>query len=176
MIPEIAQRLRARVAGAGEYRVIMVTLLAVRLSTAHASESAPESAAEPGSLWINPGFYAYHFQRDKGFRDNNYGLGAQYMLSPSSSVTAGLYRNSDNYESHYLGWIWQPLPLGRARLGMVAAAVDGYPKADNGRWFLSALPILSLDYRRFGVNFLVVPTYQNKVYGSFVTQLKLRVW
>lgn len=146
------------------------------LSTANAAEPLSSAPGEAPSVWLNPGFYSYHFQRNMGFRDNNYGLGVQFQFSSSQSAVAGYYRNSEDFASHYIGWAWQPLSLGRARIGLVAVAMDGYPKMDNGRWFLGALPLVSFEYRRVGINFTVIPTYQNKINGAFVTQLKLRVW
>jgi len=38
------------------------------------------------------------------------------------------------------------------------------------------LPVLAIEGERFGVNFGIVPTIQDKVYGAVILQLKLRVW
>ena len=78
-------------------------------------------------LWVNPGFYSYHFQRDKGFDDTNPGFGAEYRFSTVASVTAGRFHNSDRQMSNYAGLYYQPWSVGPVRLGAVVGAIDGYP-------------------------------------------------
>lgn len=78
-------------------------------------ESKPVS-----ELWLNPGFYSYHFQRKKGFNDSNFGLGGEYRYSTIGSVTLGAFENSDRQThampagigSHW-DWalcVWERLP------------------------------------------------------------------
>lgn len=55
-------------------------------------------------------------------------------------------------------------------------AFDGYPRYRNGDWFLAALPVLAVEYKRVGVNFVIVPTIPNRLDGAISVQLKLRVW
>lgn len=135
-----------------------------------------ETQTEQTSVWITPGFLSHHFQRDKGFKANNYGVGVQLSLSPTNSVNAGVFRNSDDAHSHYLGWLWQPYQIGAARLGLWAGALDGYPKMQNGGWFVAAFPMASIDYKAVGVNLTVMPTYKDKLHGAVIAQFKLRVW
>lgn len=137
--------------------------------------SVPES--KPVSeLWLNPGFYSYHFDRDKDLNGNNFGLGAEYRYSTVSSLTLGFFDNSNRKTSHYAGWYWQPLALGPVRLGAVFGAINGYPDMLNGGWFAAAIPAASFEYGRVGANLLFVPSYQNRLYGALSLQLKLRVF
>jgi hypothetical protein len=126
-------------------------------------------------LWLNPGFYSYHFQKTKGFNNSNFGLGGEYRYSTVSSVTLGVFENSDRQTSHYAGWYWQPLGLGPVRLGAIVGAIDGYPMW-NGGWFIAAIPTASFEYKYIGANLLVIPGYKNKLYGALSLQLKLRVF
>ena len=126
-------------------------------------------------LWLNPGFYSYHVQRNKGLNDNNIGLGAEYRYSTANSVTLGVFENSDRQTSHYAGWYWQPLGLGPVRIGAVVGAIDGYPMW-NGGWFVAVIPAASIEYSSIGANLLLIPSYKNKLYGSITFQLKLRVF
>lgn len=126
-------------------------------------------------LWINPGFYSYHFQRDKGFDDTNPGIGAEYRFSTVASVTAGRFHNSDRQMSNYAGIYYQPWSIGPVRLGAVIGGFDGYPKMRNGGWFLAAIPVLSVEYQRVGVNFAIVPTYKERLHGAFSVQLKFKL-
>ena len=109
-------------------------------------------------LWVNPGFYSYHFQRDKGFDDTNPGLGVEYRFSTVASVTAGRFHNSDRRMSNYAGIYYQPWSIGPVRLGAVVGGFDGYPKMRNGGWFLAAIPVVSVVLVLAIVVFLPVPS------------------
>ena len=65
-------------------------------------------------VWLNAGFYSYHFQRDKGLNDSNPGAGAEYRFSTVSSLTAGRFYNSDRKYSNYAGIYYQPVAIGKA--------------------------------------------------------------
>ncbi len=132
-------------------------------------ESKPMS-----ELWLNPGLYSYHFQREKGLNNNNFGLGGEYRFSTVSSVTLGVFDNSDRKTSHYAGWYWQPLELGPVHLGAVVGAMNGYPKMVNGGWFFAFIPTASIEYKNVGANLMYVPSYQDRLYGAISLQLKLR--
>jgi hypothetical protein len=127
-------------------------------------------------LWINPGFYSYHFNKNMNLNDNNLGLGLEYRYSTRSSIEVGGYHNSDWKTSHYLGWNWQPLELGPVRLGGVIGVINGYPKELHGGWFPAALPQASFEYKNIGANIIYTPGYQNKLYSAFSFQLKVKIY
>lgn len=127
-------------------------------------------------LWLNPGLYSYHFQKDQGLKNSNFGLGGEYRYSTVSSVTFGVFDNSDRQTSRYAGWYWQPLGLGPVRLGAVVGAIDGYPKMLNGGWFVAVIPTVSIEYKNIGANLLLIPGYKDRLYGAISLQLKLRVF
>lgn len=128
------------------------------------------------SIWISPGFHSYHFNRNKGLKENNYGLGVQVALSQTSSITAGEFRNSVDACSRYLAWIWQPYNIGPVKLGLLAGGMEGYPKMHDGGWFPLVMPVASFEYKAVGVNFTVIPNYKDRLDGAVVVQFKLRVW
>lgn len=137
------------------------------------------SVIEPkpvSELWLNPGAYSYHFQRDKGFNSNNYGLGAEYRYSTVGSIMLGGFYNSDRYTTHYAVWHWQPIGLGPVRFGAVAGAIDGYPKMLNGGWFFAVIPTVGIVYKYIGANLFLVPSYQNRLHGAISLQLNFRVF
>ena len=147
--------------------------------SAHAELSNPFELidAQPiGEIWLNPGFYSYHWQRDLGLNDNNYGFGAEYRFSTVASVTAGEFYNSDRADSKYVGFYYQPVAIGPVRLGAAVGGFDGYPKMKNGGWFLAAIPVASFEYERVGINLSFVPSYKDRLYGAFSFQLKLKVF
>jgi hypothetical protein len=134
---------------------------------------------EPAPLkqvWLNAGFYSYHFQRDKGLNDSNPGLGGEYRFSTVASATAGRFYNSDRAYSNYVGVYYQPFALGPVRIGAVVGAFDGYPKMRNGGWFPAAIPTLSYEYKSVGLNLAIVPTYKDRLYGALSFQLKFKVF
>lgn len=143
------------------------------------SSAGPFSIIESkpiSELWLNPGLYSYHFQKDKGLNNNNLGLGGEYRYSTVSSVTLGAFNNSDRQTSRFAGWYWQPLGLGPVRLGAVVGAMDGYPKMVNSGWFFAAIPTASIEYKNIGANLMFVPSYKDRLYGAISLQLKLKLF
>lgn len=142
-------------------------------SGAGAAEFAPQ-------LWINPGMYSYHFNRHSDYRENNIGLGAEVLLTDDHALMAGSFINSDRQRSRYGLYEWRPLhwPVQGVKLsaGLAAGAFDGYPRYREGAWFAAALPLLSVEGERLGVNFAIVPTIRNRLSGALAIQLKLRLW
>ena len=132
--------------------------------------------AEPdlGKVWINAGFYSAHFDASKGLRNANPGLGVEYSLDDTWSLTAGRFINSDNAHSTYLGAYYQPWRLGEWKLGVVGGAFNGYPKAFDGGWFPAVLPVASWEAKNVGINVMLVPPMKDRLYGAVSFQLKYR--
>jgi hypothetical protein len=127
-------------------------------------------------VWLNPGFYSYHYQRDKGLNDSNPGFGAEYRYSTVASLTAGRFYNSDRQYSNYAGVYYQPIAVGPLRLGAVFGGFNGYPKMRDGGWFLAAIPVVSFDYKSVGLNIGIIPTYKDRLYGAISIQPKVKVF
>ena len=98
-------------------------------------------------LWINAGFYSAHFDTDQGLRNAN---------------------------SSYVGAYYQPWTFAGVKLGVVAGAFNGYPKAFNGGWFPAVLPVATLESGNFGLNVALVPPMKDRLYGAVSFQLKFR--
>ena len=130
-------------------------------------------------VWLNPGFFSYHFSRNPELREDNVGLGAEVAVSPDHVLTAGTFINSDRQRSRYGAyqwrpWHWQPANIS-VSAGVAITALDGYPGERNGGWFLGALPMLAIEGDRLGANIFVAPT-DNRLIGLIALQIKLRVW
>jgi len=142
-----------------------------------AGTASPES---PLRVWLNPGFFSYHFDRSLDFRENNVGFGAEVLFAPDHGFVAGTFLNSHKERSNYGAYQWRPLHWRRGGVdvsaGVAIGAIDGYPKMRDGGWFLGVLPVLAVEGERFGVNFSIVPTINDRLNGAFVLQFKLRVW
>ncbi|MCA1248260.1 hypothetical protein [Massilia sp. MS-15] len=132
-------------------------------------------AAPASEFWLDTGFATAHFDSDKDLNGANKGLGAEYRFSGTMAATAGRFYNSDRRWSNYAGLIWQPYALGPVRLGLALAAFDGYPKMRDGGWFPAAIPTLTYEYGRVGLNLGIIPSYRDRLYGGISFQLKFRL-
>ena len=147
---------------------------------------SPEAVAAPvlvfiepqdvSYLWLNAGFETVHFDRHAGLNGNNLGVGAEYQFSTVSSLTAGIFNNSNRLRSRYAGMYYQPIEFYGAHLGVVAGAFDGYPKMRAGGWFPAILPMVTFEGDQFGLNVAIVPSYKNRLYGGISFQVKLRAF
>jgi hypothetical protein len=127
-----------------------------------------------GNLWINVGGFSSHFSRDKGYNENNAGLGVEYRINPDVSIMAGGYYNSVRKNTSYAAVNWQPWALGNWKLGAAIGLMDGYPALERGGTFFAALPMASWEGKRFGFNLGVIPSMP-KIDGAVIVQLKFRL-
>mgnify|MGYP001300201669 FL=1 len=127
-------------------------------------------------LWVATGFATYHFQTDQQLRNENTGIGFEYRDSDYSAIAAGKFNNSDWQMTRYLTWQYQPVKLGKVNLGAAIGLFDGYPKVNNSGWFVAAIPAASIEYKRFGANMAIVPTYRDRLHGSISLQLKFKLF
>jgi hypothetical protein len=161
------------------HKISSTTVFISLVTTSFTVNAQPFSIIESKpltELWLNLGFYSYHFQKEKDLNNRDFGLGGEYRFSTVSSVTLGLIDNSKRKTTHYAGWYWQPVGMGKVRLGAVAGAMDGYPNMRNGGWFVSVIPTASFEFNNVGLNLMYIPSYQDKIYGSISVQLKLKVF
>jgi hypothetical protein len=136
------------------------------------------AAAAPAALadvWVNPGFYSYHLQRDKGFNNVNTGLGFEAPLSSTYSATAGFFHNSDRETSRYVGLYAMPVQIGAFKAGAAIGAFDGYPKMRDGGWFPAVIPTVAFEGSHLGLNVSFIPTVGDKLHGAVTFQLKYKI-
>ena len=131
-------------------------------------------------VWLNAGILSYHFNRSQDLREDNVGFGAEILVAPDHALMAGTFINSNRERSHYGAYQWRPLHWQlegfNVNVGVVVGAFDGYPNMQNGGWFIGAMPVLSVEGKRFGANFTVFPTIKDRIEGGVAVQIKLRVW
>jgi hypothetical protein len=144
------------------------------------AEAQPAAAEFSRQVWLSPGIYARHFNRDKNLRDGNPGLGVEVALAQDHAAMAGTFINSNSARTRYGAYEWRPLHWQWAGVdvgaGIIVSAFDGYPNYRNGGWFLAPLPVVSFEGKRFGVNLSVIPTLENRLDGAIAVQFKVRVW
>lgn len=141
-----------------------------------AAGALPAAAGELPEVWFTPGLLSHHFQQDRGFREVNYGPGAEVVLDTRHDLLAGGYRNSDDDHSHYAALYWHPLQWGPVGAGVVVGAFDGYRAMRDGGWFPAALPMVSLRYGRVGVNLTAIPSIGERLHGALAAQFVFRVF
>ena len=127
-------------------------------------------------LWLNPGFYTYHFQSNLQLNDNNLGFGGEYRYSTTSAVVLGEFHNSDWGTSDYIGWYWRPIAIGLIGMGAEIGVIDGYPKFSNGGWFPVVVPVASYEYKNVGANIIVIPNFKEQMHGGISLQLKVKLF
>jgi hypothetical protein len=139
-------------------------------------------AQENGDTWVHLGALSYHANRDKQYNENNGGLGVEYRFNHAHSLMIGRYDNSYFHRSNYALWGWTPIEveyvnlmvvrIPRARFGFLIGGVDGYER-NNGHFAPVLLPVLSLEWRQFGVNLSAFPSVAG-VDGGMAIQFKAR--
>jgi len=157
-----------------------LVLLSCNCLARAADVSAQDRESQRVQVWINPGVYSYHFDRNAGYRNDNIGFGAEVLFTRDHGAMAGSFINSDRERSRYAAYEWRPLHGTLAGVGagggIAFAAFDGYPRYHSGGWFLAPLPVVSFEGRYLGLNVSAVPTIKDRLHGALMFQLKLRVW
>ena len=127
-----------------------------------------------GQVWINPGFYSLHFDRNKGLEDFNPGIGIEWPIDKTFSLTAGAFRNSDRDRSNYIGLYVMPFEFHGVKLGAVVGGFNGYQMSNNGGWFPALIPTAAIEGKHWGLNIAIIPSFKNRLYGAISFQLKYR--
>ena len=136
---------------------------------------ATMASAAWADVWINPGFYSYHFDKSKNLNNNNQGFGVEASISKTYSITAGVFENSDRETSHYIGAYVMPFQMGALKAGAAIGAFDGYPKMRDGGWFPAILPIMAIEGRRVGLNISYTPKIGDKLNSALSFQVKFNI-
>jgi hypothetical protein len=139
--------------------------------------SFPARAQEPVQVWLDPGFFSYHF-KEGNYRQDNYGFGVGVFVAPEHGFLAGTFFNSNDERSRYVAYHWRPWGWNRAgvsvRAGLAMGLIDGYSNTNDGHWFPVILPTLTAEYGYFGANLSIAPHPHNGT--AIALQLRLRVW
>jgi hypothetical protein len=154
------------------------TIVAASVACAALIAGDAGAAEYATKVWLNPGLYSYHLNRSIEYREDNVGLGAEFIVSPDHGFIAGNFINSNRTRSQYGGYQWRALhyrPAGiNITVGPVFAVINGYSSINNGGWFPAIFPAVSFEYGPYGANLSFVPNPRN---GSAVAlQMKLLIW
>jgi hypothetical protein len=152
-------------------KLFLGALLACAASASFAQEFKPQ-------LWLNPGLFSFHADRNANYREENWGFGAEYRFRRDHAGMAGFYTNSERRQSKYLGYQWRPWHWRHddfdVSAGAAVALIDGYPRQNNGGFFVAPMPMVSIEGQRFGANVILVPNVRNG--AAIAVQFKLKIW
>ena len=126
-------------------------------------------------IWINPGFYSYHFDTSKDLNNHNNGFGIEASINSTYSFTAGVFENSNRATSHYIGAYVMPYRVGSFKLGAAVGAFNGYPNMRDGGWFPAVIPTVSIEGDRFGANVMLTPKITNQLNSALSFQIKFNI-
>lgn len=126
----------------------------------------PLQAAE----MISFGGASYHFERDLGHNEFNYGLGYERDINEEWTWSTGVYKNSLRRASFYLlanyyPWVWSD----SWHAGITGGLMTGYHQSPV---IPMAAPIVEWRGKRWAFQGYVVPTIKPYVDGAFVVQVK----
>ena len=130
-----------------------------------------------GEIYLTIPIASWHSDRQRennkgSYEQTNPGLGLEYLINDRWRLGAGMYRSSIRTDSGYVGAAYLPLYLNalNIRLGVSVGLVSGY----EGNLLPVIVPTAMLEWKRFGVNFMLVPPYDNQPGGiGFVLKWKL---
>jgi hypothetical protein len=126
-------------------------------------------------VWVNPGFYSYHFDKEKDLNNNNHGFGVEASFSKTYSITAGVFENSNRKTSHYIGAYVMPFQVGAVKAGVAVGGFDGYPNMRDGGWFPAVLPVMAIEGPRLGLNVSYTPKVGDKLNSALSFQVKFKI-
>lgn len=121
-------------------------------------------------VWATATVTSYHFDRSADFNEKNPGLGLEVQHGPGR-IVGGIYRNSIDRTSVYAGYAWAPQIAAGVRAGAVGGVVTGYRISPVPL----IAPVLMLEGRKAGVNFIFVPDVLKEAPGMVGVQLKWRL-
>jgi hypothetical protein len=131
-------------------------------------------SSKRNQFWFNFGGLSQHFENSSRFNQQNFGFGLEYQVDRARYLVLGEYQNSVHGSTRYAGGGWMPLTYGPFKIGAIAGVADGYPKMRGGRFFPIILPVMAIETKYVGANFVIMPSVAGKVSGCVAMQLKLR--
>lgn len=127
--------------------------------------------AQGEDLWLSATVKSYHGNRDRGYNENNFGLGFETTIGKDLRAVGGFYENSYYHTTLYAGAAWLPLHAGPVHGGLLIAGATGY---ENWPVRPVVLPTIAVEGKTFGANVGIMPSL-NRGIGVIGLQLKVRI-
>jgi hypothetical protein len=137
------------------------------------------ATAETPDHWLTISQSSYHFKNPEQYNQDNHGFGFETTLKNNwvhdTRLTLGRFYNSDRRYSNYLGLVATPYHLLdgslNAQAGAMVGMINGYPRANNGGYFVMIAPMISVQYGAAGANFFIIPPFKG-IPATIALQLK----
>jgi hypothetical protein len=105
--------------------------------------------------WVTVPITSWH-KEDKDYNERNWGIGLEYVVSPSWSLVGGTYRNSFYKQSYYAGSVWTPLQFEIQEVtikgGLLLGFFSGY---ENKVMFLTP-PVIQVEaFKKWGGDLVI---------------------
>jgi len=97
---------------------------------------------------------SYHLDRNKGYNEQNWGLGYERKFSDEWSFSSGYYRNSFDRDTLYVFGAYTPWRIAGWRFGSLFGVVTGYDEGRVSPWITG---VATKEWGRFGLNVVVAP-------------------
>lgn len=138
-------------------------------------EMQDQERASVNERWLTLGWLSLHANSSAERNGLNYGLGAEFGISPSWSLTAGGYQNSFETTSFYAGGLWKPWSKDHWKLALMLGVANGYRRVNDGGVFPYTFPMLQYESDRFGANIALIPPVGQVTHGLIALQFKFRL-
>jgi len=109
-----------------------------------------KATAEP---WIVATINSYHFDREKGYEENNWGVGVEENVTDTIKAHVGVYRNSFARHSAYVLGSYSPIKYGRWSVGLAIGPATGYIHSVD----VIGGGVVMKEWKHVGFNILIHP-------------------
>lgn len=101
---------------------------------------------------------SYHTDRAADYNESNWGIGFEKEFNDRWKLIVGVYDNSLDRQSEYVGFAYTPWKFGNVKLGAVGLAVTGYSSKNPDRWLpICCGGVVVYERKTWGLNFPVFP-------------------
>lgn len=151
---------------------------AADIKTANANVNSGASAFSQRP-WLSISGASYHLERAQEFNQKNPGVGLEWPVTApwvyDTRIALGTFKNSESARSNYAGAFIFPWSneSGRFKAGALLGVINGYQGANNGGFFLLAVPTLAYEADVVGANLFIIPPVST-IPTTLAVQLKFR--
>jgi hypothetical protein len=122
------------------------------LDTIHQARLTSDSISK---LWVTVPITSWH-KEDKDYNERNWGIGLEYVVSPSWSLVGGTYRNSFYKQSYYAGGVWTPLKFEIQEVTIKGGFLLGFFSGYENKVMFLTPPVIQIEaFKKWGGDFLI---------------------
>lgn len=131
--------------------------------------------AVASEAWVDVNVTSLHTKTTEHLNQRNLGAGVEYQALNQVIYLGGAYRNSFNRTSSYALAGWTPVRFGAVQAGLVAGAISGYSRMNNGGMSAAVAGLVRIEGARVGMNIFVIPPSMKDSPVTVGFQLKVKI-